>query len=68
MARVFRGGSWNNNNNNARRSNRNNNNPNNRNNNNGFRVVRLTSPEPLLGNTSRLRLRCREIFLGDGAT
>ncbi len=37
LARVLRGGSWNNNPNNLRAANRNNNTPTNRNNNNGFR-------------------------------
>ena len=39
MARVLRGGSWNNNPDNCRAANRNRNTPDNRNNNNGFRVV-----------------------------
>lgn len=39
VAKVLRGGSWNNNENNARASNRNNNNPNNQNDNIGFRCV-----------------------------
>ena len=39
VAKVLRGGSWNNNTNNLRSANRNNNDPDNRNNNIGFRCV-----------------------------
>ena len=41
MARVLRGGSFNNNDRNCRAASRNRNNPDNRNNNNGFRVLVL---------------------------
>lgn len=72
MARVVRGGSFNNNARNVRCAVRNNNNPNNRNENNGFRVVvshtipkRQSGPAPVLPAGQK----CRVVTLpgrGDG--